>query len=30
MAMVIGAYWVLSRTGAAGDTSVLADWQLVR
>lgn len=30
MAMMIGTYWVLSRTGAAGDASVLADWLLVR
>ena len=30
MAMVIGAYWVLSRTGAVGDASVLANWLLVR
>mgnify|MGYP001821461900 FL=1 len=30
MALVIGAYWVLSRTGAVGDASVLADWLLVR
>ena len=30
MAMVIGAYWVLSSTGAVGDASVLANWLLVR
>jgi hypothetical protein len=30
MAMVIGTYWVLSHTGAAGDASVLANWLLVR
>jgi hypothetical protein len=29
MAMMIGTYWVLSCTGAAGDASVLADWLLV-
>ena len=30
MAMVIGAYGVLSSTGAVGDASVLANWLLVR
>ena len=30
MAMVIGTYWMLSHTGAAGDASVLANWLLVR
>ena len=30
MALVIGTYWVLSRTGATGDTSVLANWLLLR
>jgi hypothetical protein len=30
MAMMTGAYLVLSRMGAAGDASVLANWLLVR